>query len=331
MEELKLSKEEIAQFNSIYYQNRRLITVNSLINRTSVFLRKIARILLAQKYEIKYNEINLSREDMLNIVCDFFKTEIPDLYKNLMNVLNNGSIKLYMDYPSNTNREQDNFNALTRDKRIVSISPRNNTSGLLQVCHELSHTLSQCMQKNMQPKDSVIGEIESLFMEKVFAHYLFEHNMMTKEECDSFAVERDKKLAADIAYCLTRADIMGMIEGPLTEEGVKKIDIITANDPRRAAIIKRLKEMSYVDIDPKHSHKYQPVERYIIGQLTSSLLFKQYLQDKGNTMKKYKEFLSHNAEIGLNDSLQELLNCNFRQLVQQYLQLKENEIEIEQE
>ena len=101
------------------------------------------------------------------------------------------------------------------------------------MCHEMSHMLSQRMQRKLRPKDPSIGEIEALFMEKVFAFYLLVNNIMTDEECQQFVAERNNKMMRDIIYCINRAEVMKLIDGKLTTEGVKKIDTLTKNSPKR--------------------------------------------------------------------------------------------------
>lgn len=327
MEELKLSQKEIDQYNRVYSQNRVAYNANSLINRTSVYMHKILKLLLDNYHEAEYKERDFSREDMIKIVHDFFKTIDDQLFIMLTGVLNDQSVRVFIDQPSCVNKEKNNYSTFIDGKRVLSISPTNNISGLLQMCHEMSHMLSQRMQRKLRPKDPSIGEIEALFMEKVFAFYLLVNNIMTDEECQQFVAERNNKMMRDIIYCINRAEVMKLIDGKLTTEGVKKIDTLTKNSPKRDIIIKKLKEMSYVDkVDMRRSHNYHPVERYVIGQIASTVLFDRFMKDREPTMETFKNYLAHSSEITLSEAVQELFNMNFRELAKEYYSIKESEL-----
>lgn len=327
MEELKLSQKEIDQYNRVYSQNRVAYNANSLINRTSVYMHKILKLLLDNYHEAEYKERDFSREDMIKIVHDFFKTIDDQLFIMLTGVLNDQSVRVFIDQPSCVNKEKNNYSTFIDGKRVLSISPKNNISGLLQMCHEMSHMLSQRMQRKLRPKDPSIGEIEALFMEKVFAFYLLVNNIMTDEECQQFVAERNNKMMRDIIYCINRAEVMKLIDGKLTTEWVKKIDTLTKNSPKRDIIIRKLKEMSYVDkVDMRRSHNYHPVERYVIGQIASTVLFDRFMKDREPTMETFKNYLAHSSEITLSEAVQELFNMNFRELAKEYYSIKESEL-----
>ena len=78
-------------------------------------MHKILKLLLDNYHEVEYKERDFSREDMIKIVHDFFKTIDDQLFIMLTGVLNDQSVRVFIDQPSRVNKEKNNL-ADSKDK-----------------------------------------------------------------------------------------------------------------------------------------------------------------------------------------------------------------------
>lgn len=318
MGEFGLSREEIERFNTLFSKKYAIIG-NTVITFMRSDLKKILAICLKDAKKLPYPDRDFTRQEMADIFYQFLRDTDIDLYINLLNILRDPAVKTYMTEPSPNNRDEDNYNSAGLNGRILSISPKNNAGGLIQVCHELSHMLSQRMQKNMSARDHTIGEIEALFIEKIFAQYLKDNGIISQYEFDAYKSFRNYKLAADTAECIMRHAVFSLTGGNIDEEKVSKLVRYAGNQMIPDYILPTLKKMANPHLG------YNPAERYVLGEAVSSLLFEEYKKDKEGTMEKFKNFLSHNAQITYKDATQELLGKRLKEVSHDFLDFVERE------
>lgn len=329
MGKFKLSPEEIQNFNYVYH-NKFVYAINELVGRARPGLENIRQLLLKNTHPVQYEEKPWSLKEMVKIVYDFYKSIDVNLFDSLYNILHDESVSINFKEPAKYDKSRHNYCSNGDAGRKLFVEPDNNLYGLITVCHEFCHMLSQRMQEDKRAVDSSIGEVESLFIEKVFANYLLEKGIITSEEYEQFEMGKDYSLLNDITYCFQRNDLLNIINGaPLTEEKVDEIVEKLENNPNREILLYRFQRMAENSKDRKAD--YAPLERYVIGQIVATVLFDRYLNDRQGTIEKFKRYLSHNAELDFTQMLDELLGKDAIGTYQEYMNIQERDFYGERE
>ena len=167
-------------------------------------------------------------------------------------------------------------------KRPFSITRKTSLMLIRNWVHEIAHDVSQkhydAWHKQHKPEtDQSIGEIESMFMEKVFMDYIRKHKKELSDKKlfdwpkeDEYENAAVKMRAADIRFTLGRLD-----------EGIEHPDW-GRNDEKR--------------------------NRYVVGEVVSEIMYRQYQDNPEGTMKTFSEFLKGNAEMTRDQAVEFVTN-----------------------
>ena len=320
-----LSKSEIEEFNRKYH-NKETDAFNNYINSVRKQLETLHHAwqeITKDKDNniIKDNDYSLS--DMITISLEFFACFDKDIYTNLLKILNDDSVKLNFSEPSAENRGN---NCGIKDwRRFINLNPTNNVFGLTTVCHEFAHLTSQRMQEKKMPKSEYIGEVESMFIEKVFAKYLLDKKIISEEEYDAVNISLIKSVSNRLEAVFQENDILNFLKGDiLTEEKLAEGEKLLKNSPNKDAILNRIQSIA------KGTIKSDVDFRYIIGEVVSELLFEEYKKEPQKTTAKFKEYLKHNADIDPQSMVVELIGKSPEETVSDYLALFRELSDIEQ-
>lgn len=329
MEEFKLSQEEVENFNKIY-SGKYIYAINEQINKFRPGLENIRNLLLAHTHSVEYEEKPYTLGDMIKIVYDFYKSLDINLYEKLFSILHDDSVSVNFSEPAKHDKSRHNVCSQGDRGRKISLAPENNLYGLITVCHEFCHMLSQRMQENKRAVDSTIGEVETLFIEKVFANYLLENGIITNAEYENTMMGGDYSLLGDITYCFQRNDLLNIIDcEQLTGEKVDELVDKLKNNPNCDVLLSRLKKMA--SLSKTSPADYSPIERYVIGQIVGTVLFDRYQNDRQCTIEKFKNYLSHNSELTFSQMLKELLDKDAFGIYNEYMDIKEREFTADRE
>lgn len=322
MRSLALSEEEIKRFNESVnsgYVRR----VSDMINRYRESFIMLARS-QTRFNNIDFEECSYSTEDMVNICIDFFGQFDGELQQKLITILNNPEIKIEISQPQPNNRDNKSFCRSGDDGRALFIHPENNIIlGLIVVCHEFAHMLSQRMQENGKPKDGIIGEVESLFIERVFVNYLTKKGIISQKVVENYNKTRTNGLLNDIEYCGYRNEVINLARG-LNKEKLAELEGKLANNKNGDCLLDILNSLA------KNGYDFR--ERYVVGEIGGRVLFERYLKDRQGTTEKFKNYLAHNCELDLGETLQNLLGQGLNDTYKEYMSiLEKDKVEMEQE
>ncbi len=311
-----LNKEKIEKFNNIYLTKYAFI-INYAINIYRDKLREIKNTVIQQNIKLERKKYSL--EDMLLICFRFYDSLGINLYQDLKEVLGNENTKVIMSEPSINNRGKEN--SCNDGLGQIVLNPTNDLAGLLAVVHELCHAISQRMKENKRAIDLTIGEVESLFIEKVFICYLYENKIISHKEYVDLFVCMNNTLVRQIDYCFQRNDILNIVGFlPLTKESEKELEQMIAHDRNRDVLFERLKQMG--------RGEYEYKERYVIGGVVSTVLYDRYLNDREGVLKTFKKYMSQNAELNYRQMLEMLLGMDTDKTIEQFLEIKTLEREV---
>ena len=163
-----------------------------------------------------------------------------------------------------------------------------NIHNIVAYLHEITHSISE---RNTSPqpiavKEDCSSEIESMFMENLFMHYLSNNavqlsNLFYKEKT------------------IPNAD-------PIFIKNIVK-NYQAEHDKGLQDILKMIKYEPYNSQDPKHK---QNEFRYLIGDIYSYVLNDAYKKNPTATLDRYAEFLKNNASLTLDESSKILFGNN---------------------
>lgn len=156
---------------------------------------------------------------------------------------------------------------------------RSSFSEIKGVVHEIAHATSQKFRQEGQEKETLIGEIESMFMEKIFVDYCMKNIDKVKEilvKDSSKEIPNDQ--AEDFIYDM-------FVNGRLLD-------------------LERRANFCCSEGEDKTSRECE--FRYIVGEIYSTALYEKYKDDPEKTIKKFVKYLKNNSEYNLNETAEVL-------------------------
>lgn len=155
-----------------------------------------------------------------------------------------------------------------------------NINNVITYMHEIAHSVSErnLSIKPMDVKEDCVGEIEAMFMENLFMHYL------TKNA--------------------TQLTDMFFKEGIIPSADPKYIKNIVENyrAEHDKGLQDRIEMIQTEKFNPENPRHKQYEFRYLVGDIYSSVLNEFYEEDPQATIDQYAEFLKSNATLSLDDS-----------------------------
>lgn len=156
---------------------------------------------------------------------------------------------------------------------------RSSFSEIKGVVHEIAHATSQKFRQEGQEKETLIGEIESMFMEKIFVDYCMNNIDKVKEilvKDSSKEIPNDQ--AEDFIYDMFVNGRFLYLE--------RRANFCCSEDEDKTA-----REDEF---------------RYIVGEIYSTALYEKYKDDPEKTIKKFVKYLKHNSEYNLDETAEVL-------------------------
>ena len=201
------------------------------------------------------------------------------------------------------------------DCRVAVFNIVNTIQGYYTIAHELGHISSQRMVEMKSARADFVGEIESLFMEKLFNNYMLDWGMITEEEHKAHTTKRRESLKNDLSKMLQEADLLSVVKPPITHESLVEAEEIFRTDPKYSKNYPYLMLRLAETVNTNRSAAY--MYRYVVGELVSSALLDDYIKDPVATMGRYKEFLFSNADKTYGELLTGLLGEGYETKIRQ--------------
>ncbi|MGN1201148.1 MAG: hypothetical protein ACI4R8_02665 [Candidatus Caccovivens sp.] len=273
------------------------------------FLHKIKNSVDRKKVDLPKVEFNI--KDMKSMALVFFQDLRPEFYESIKRVLKASDTLLKENEPAKEhgllsvgvkgNKEQPNEKPFIE----INLNPENTSMGCVGVAHEFAHILSERVQKRIRPRTDCIGEIESLFVEKLYLDYMLGNGIISKEEYDNNKQMRLNSLLNNLDLMFEEEEILSRLGQDITKESFLKLDSDTKEHGNHDALIRRLDIMVNGQNGKKLFGQY--VFRYIVGDVVSEALYQDYLKQPNETLNNFANYLEHNAKLNLKGSLQKLL------------------------
>ena len=285
------------QFNEVV-KKRNSYWFYGQIRSVLPFIKKLVTTLDIE--ELKFNKLDLSVGKMQTYVLDFLYDLDPELEEKVANVLEDlkGTL-LYVGKP--TEKGGENFVGLRKTKKNtvvdIQIHPRNDSTGILVVGHEYGHLLSQRIQQHCQQKTDCLGEIESLFIERLFADWLLKKGFISKEERKKFDTKWKNNLLGNARGIYEEWVILSNLKQPTFGDDLRSFEQRLISDGKLSLLdlLKKRMVVMIKDDDGQQKHG-EYMFRYVVGEIVAEALYQEYKKEPDLTLARFKEFLAHNAE-----------------------------------
>ena len=145
---------------------------------------------------------------------------------------------------------------------------------VLNYAHELSHSVSEryASRSEIGIREDALGEVESLFMEKLFLSYVKKHS---------------EEIAKYISPMLEARNVEEQIES-LTkrwEEWVLNLPETLLNS----------------EYNPDNPYQQRKDIGYLVGEAFGSLFFEEYKKNPEKAIEQYAKYLENNTSMSIND------------------------------
>lgn len=243
-----------------------------------------------------------SVDDMVNLTLSFFKDFNFHFCDRLVDTLQEAKLIILSD-----KNKQDGICpcvALRNDKLEVLLEPCKDMNSLCTTSHEFAHAGSQQNVEKRQRKENLLMEIESHFIEKVFAEWLVENGVLSQEDYRHKCDLQLHDLVVDCCRLLNENYILKQLNHDYSKQNLQRIVDETPY------LEKTVREMAY----GKNGNKNfwgKFVARYIIGEMVAQVLYEDYQKSPVAISMVFDEYMSKNAEFGLGEGISFLIGENY--------------------
>lgn len=261
-------------------------------------LAPLSRIIKTKDIQqLKFEKVDLSLGKMQTLALEFFYDLDPDLEEMIGNVLEDvKNTTVFVGKP----QEKSGRNSVgAKDCKIeISLHPKNDTMGIVTVAHEFGHTSSQRIQSKIKEKTDCIGEIESVFIEKIFADWLLKKGVISKDEREKMTIAWQNDFIWHARIICEEAYLLDRLKRPITAESLQNLEK-QLEEEKRFGWLEILKHRIDIMINGDRFGKQPHGEyefRYIVGEIVAQALYEDFKKDPKQTIERYKNYLSHNSE-----------------------------------
>lgn len=254
--------------------------------------------------EINYKpeKLDFSIEYVMNLTLDFLKKFNPSLHSRLLKNLNVADVIMLTEedvakgmIPSTCNRD---------GKLLLKLEPCCDVIKLCTVPHEFTHGCSQRHFEKKPQREDLLIEIESKFIEKVYADWLFENGIISKQDYQYHCDVQLQDLVYDCKTLLNENFILKQLNHDFSKENIQRI---VDDKPHSEKTIIR---MAYGR--PEDSNFWGGfVARYVIGGMVAQILYEDYQSFPVSTSSLFDEYMSKNADMGLEEGISFLIGENY--------------------
>lgn len=300
--------------------NKEYMQYHNLINENRDFLEKLKGKLNQDIHFYRTSKLSNKSQKLSQIVKnveEFYNNFDSEINENVKKVLRHeGQYRVIpMVHTGGTSRCQ-------LDKTIF-VSINGNCLDSINYIHELMHGIGQRIKLSKRPIDDSIGEIEGMFIDKISQAYFNKNGCLSDNDYDFLKKDRINRLKKNISNILEENEVVNIANFSFKEIDLIKIQRKIFNSPNGEILLDRYWNMCKEDYPTGRYHF-----RYVVGEIVAEQLYDQYLINPEKTLKKFKNFLSKNAEITLSDATQILLNKSPIEVMNDYLsKFEENENE----
>lgn len=257
--------------------------------------------------KVGFEKVDKKIGEIENLVLDFLYDLDPELEENVLKVIEDvDHTVMFVSNPKE--KAKGSFVALRelngkrgplkKSPRVeIGLRPQNTSMGLATVGHEFGHILSQRIQERKFPKTDLIGEIEGVFLEKIFADWLLRNNKISKSERDKMnVVWRNNFLLHSRTIC-EEVDLLSRLKKNISAVNLQKIEKELQDNQKFAwkEVLKNRIGVFINGLDGKEIHgEYE--FRYIVGEIVAGALYEDFKKEPTKTIERFKEYLAHNAE-----------------------------------
>jgi hypothetical protein len=247
-----------------------------------------------------------------------------ELYKSLYKVYSgNDDTRLFWHI---SDEEHPDFNddkcmVVDDEFRVMQVSFNYNTLDYARLAHESGHILSTYRTNTNR---FLAAEIESTFLEKMVIKDLVKRKILTVEDELMFRQNDFASLVPYITNVISQTDVLNMVKYPVEAEDLVRVHNYYEGRPNDVYIYKAILNLT----EPDSLELLHYTLRYIIGEVVSHYMVKQYEAGDDTIIDKYKEFLKTSSNETVNELCMELIGMDFNEAMSKYVKEITQEIKI---
>ncbi len=270
-----------------------------------------ALIGITERYHSKkpmphFEKFNFSFADIKNLSLAFFKDFSQELYQRLTKVLKNAKIE-YSE-PSELNEQAENYTDNDGKRVKITLNPTNDIKGVCVITHEFSHGVSERNTNLMKNREHLLGEIESLFCEKVYLDWLCENGVISQETVDDKRELHLQDLVENCRMLIDEYRVLKQLAGNYSQENINQV---LENEGSPIWLEDTLTRLAYGSGNNKNLWGGF-IARYVVGEVVAQLLYDEYQDFPLATSMKFAEYMAQNAEMTLEEGVKFLLGENYK-------------------
>ena len=279
-----------------------------------VFQQKSNESVFPLTYIGESSKVEYSSREMIESAVDFAGEVLGDWAKErVLNLLLDDHTKLLVRETSPERGK--NYLNVVNGTTEVCVQPTDNICGWISVVHEIAgHGLSQRAQEHKQLKIDSLGEIESMFTERLFLDYLLQKKEISQDE---YKVEVGRIYAdctKHVNFIRQERDICEAIKPPFTKEKLAEAIETFKGSKNFVPLVEHLYRQVNGENTAYHSF------RYVEGLIITTLLYEDYKKDPEKTIAKYREYIQKNSDYkDRREAFQDLFGENFDARIQKLL------------
>ena len=166
---------------------------------------------------------------------------------------------------------------------------------------------------------STLAEIESLIVERLFAHHLLEIGKIKQEDYDYLDREQEDSLIYEANIIKEEQNVIRQLPMPITFESLNSLVEKLKQKEKTTRLISRIKKMNKSTY--KRSRYYF---RYFVGRIVAYEWFDRFQastsEQQKEMLEKFEQYLDKNVNYGLNSACEFLLGQNFEKAVLSFIE-----------
>ena len=310
-----ISKEEILSTINNNIKEYDLMYVKRFVNTFREELLKIFNLFNKVPQEAYIVSMAHSMCDVQAEVLHSVSMIDMELYKELYAIYSgNDDKRLFWHIADEENPAFNDDKCMVVDDefRIMQVTFDYNAMDYARLAHESGHILSV---NRTNTNRFLLAEIESTFLEKLVIRDLVKRGVLTDYDNEMFRLNDFAALAPYITNVVSQTDVLNMVRYPVEAEDLVRVHNYYEGKPNDVYIYKAILDLTQPDsLDLLHY-----TLRYIIGEVVSYYMVKQYESGDVEIVERYKEFLKNSNDETVNEVCKKLIGMDFNQAISNYV------------
>lgn len=319
-----ISKEEILTSINSNIEEYDLMNVRRFVNTFRDELLRLYNLYNRVPQEFGLTSMIHSMSDVQAQVLYSIATIDMGLYRELYKIYSgNDETRLFWHIADEEHPDFNDDKCMVVDDefKVMQVSFDYNTLDYARLAHESGHILATYRTSNNR---FLVAEVESTFLEKMVIRDLIKRKVLTEYDQLMFRQNDFSALVPYITNVLSQVDVLNMVKYPVEAEDLVRVHNYYEGKPNAVYIYKAILNLT----EPDSLELLHYTLRYIIGEVVSYYMVKQYESGDIDVVDRYKDFLKTSNDESVNEVCKYLIGMDFNEAIENYVKEIEKEIDL---